>query len=120
MELMLDIIEPQDGILFITGHVTKAGSIGDVLTKLSVFAPAKKRKQSPKRLSAIEVSLTIANIIVEGEPLDTIQADRTAQIGLTGDVEPVLILLKDHQWNERNGRYHLPRNETRMILLSGG
>lgn len=120
MELMLDIVEPQDGIVFITGYVTDAGSIGDILTTLSIFSPAKKRKQSPKRLSAIDISLTIATIIVDGEPLDTIQADRTAQIGLTGDAIPMLALLNDHNWHERNGRYHLPRNETRMILLSGG
>lgn len=120
MELMLDIIELQDGILFITGYVVKAGAIGDVFTKLSVFAPAKKRKKSPKLLPVTDVLLMIDNIIVEGEPLDSIKEDCIAQIGLTGDADSLLALLKDHQWHESNGRYHLPRNETRMILLSGG
>jgi hypothetical protein len=119
MEFVLDIVEPREDIIFITGYVTKAGVVGDELTTLSVFQPAKKKKQAPKRLSTTMISLIVANIIVEGEPLETIPDDGMAQIGLTGDAEPLLALLKDHQWHERNGRYHLPRNETRMITLSG-
>lgn len=120
MELVLDIIEPRDGILFITGYVVQAGAVGDVLTILSVLQSAKKRKQPAQRLSTMSVSLTIASIIVAGEPLDTITGDTMAQIGLTGDADALLTLLKAHLWHERNGRYHLPRNETRMITLSGG
>jgi len=119
MEIVLDIIEPRDGILFVTGSVVQAGAVGDILITLNVLQPAKKKKQAPKRLSSITVLLTVATIIIEGEPCDTIQADNMAQIGLTGDAEPLLALLKDHHWHESNGRYLLPRNETRMITLSG-
>jgi len=120
MEFVLDIIEPRKGIVFITGYVVQVGTVGDVLTSLNVLQPAKKRKHPPQRLSTMDVSLTVATIIIDGEPLDTIQGDNMAQIGLTGDADALLALLKDHNWHERNGRYHLPRNETRMITLSGG
>ena len=120
MEVVLDIIEPREGIVFITGYVVQAGKVGDDLTTLNILQPAKKQKQAPKRLSSGDVSLTVANIIVKGEPYDSIDADHIAQIGLTGGAEPLLALLKDHHWHERNGRYLLPRNETRIITLSGG
>ncbi len=120
MELVLDIIEPREGILFISGYVAQAGAVGDDFVALTVLQPAKKKKQAPKRLLSVDVSLSVANIIIDGEPYESVDADNTAQIGLTGDAEPLLALLKDHQWHERNGRYHLPRNETRMITLSGG
>jgi len=120
MEVVLDIIEPREGILFISGYVAQAGAVGDKFITLNVLQPAKKQKHAPKHLLSIDVLLSVANIIIDGEPHDTIQADSTAQIGLTGDVEPLLALLKDHHWHERNGRYLLPRNETRLITLSGG
>ena len=119
MELVLDIIEAREGIVFVSGYVLQAGSLGDELTTLTVWQPANKAKQAPKCLSTIDLSLTLANIIVAGESLDSIQGDNTAQIGLTGDADALLALLKDHNWHESKGRYHLPRNETRMITLSG-
>lgn len=119
MGLIVDIVESQDDILFITGYISQTVSVNDTFTTLSVYMPAKKRKQAPKRLSKESVSLTVASIIVEGEPLDSIPAERVAQIGLVGNTDVVLKLVKEHHWHESNGRYHLPRKETQFIELSG-
>lgn len=119
MALMIDIVEPQDKILFVTGYVSNPLSVGDVLTKLEVYMPAKKRKQSPKCISETTVSVVITSIIVEGEPMEHITANKPAQIGLIGDIDNIVNLIEDHHWHESNGRYLLPRQETRFIMLSG-
>ena len=119
MALIVDIVEPQDGIVFVTGYATTGMTVDDRLCWLRVFEPAKKRKQSPKKVAEIAVSLSIANMIVEGEPLETIAAEHAVQVGLSGDVAPLLNILQEHHWHHSNGRYHLPRKETRFIMLSG-
>ena len=119
MGLIVDIVELQDDLLFITGYISQTVSVDDIFTTLAVYMPAKKRKQAPQRLSKEAVSLIVRSIIVEGEPLDSLAADHVAQFGLTGDTDVVLKLVQDHHWHESNGRYHLPRQETRFIELSG-
>lgn len=119
MGLIVDIVEPQGEILFITGYISQTLSVHDTFTNLSVYMPAKKQKHQPKRLSSKALSLTVASIIVEGEPHNSIPSDTLGQIGLTGDIDRVLQFVKDHHWHESNGRYHLPRKETRFIELSG-
>lgn len=119
MDLVLDIVEIQDDIMFVTGYVAKALSVGDSLKALSVYQPAKKKKHNPKKLSSLKVDLKVETILVEGEPIEMISADNTAQVALTGNTDILLSLLKDHQWHESNGRYFLPRKETRLITLSG-
>ena len=118
MKLVVDVVEPQDGIVFITGYVNQSLAVGDLLQELAVYQPAKKQKQHPKKLSTHTVSLAIETILVEGEPLDAISANQSTQIGLVGDPAPLLQLLSEHQWHESNGRYFLPRKETRLITLS--
>jgi len=119
MDLILDIVEPQEGILFVAGSVGKALTVGDSFNTLAVYQSPKKKKHNPKKLSAIVVQLIVENILVEGEPLDTISAGTTAHVGLVGDAEPILKLMSDHDWHESNGRFFLPRKEIRLITLSG-
>lgn len=119
MDLVLDIVEPQEDILFVTGYVGKSLAVGDVLSALTVYQPPKKKKHNPKKLSAVNIALTVETILIEGEPQETVEGGRTAQIGLVGDADPIVTLISDHQWHHSNGRYFLPRKETRLITLSG-
>lgn len=119
MEIVVDIVEPQDGILFVTGYVSTALDVGDQFKALAVYVPAKKKKHNPKKLSSASIDLTIETILVLGEPLETVASGQSAQIGLSGDAEPLLQLMSEHHWHQSNGRYFLPRNETRLITLSG-
>lgn len=119
MTIVLDIVELQNDIVFVTGYVDQSLAVGDPLKSLIVFQPAKKRKQSPKRISSIDTALTVKTILIDGEPLDSITSNTTAQIGLVGNITALMDLVESHHWHERNGRYHLPRDETRLITLSG-
>ncbi|GEM_PF-1851175 len=119
MEIVVDIVESQEGILFVTGYVEKSITVGELFNVLTVYQLPKKKKQKPKKLSAMSIELTVETILVDGEPLEVINVGQTAQLGLTGDAEPILALMSEHQWHNSNGRYFLPRKETRLITLSG-
>lgn len=120
MDIVVDIVEAQDGILYVSGYVDKSLTVGDDLSYLRIYQPAKKKKQRPKKLSESSLLLTVETLIVDGETFDTISAGTLAQIGLIGDADPILRLIADHQWHESNGRYFLPRKETRLITLARG
>lgn len=119
MDFVVDIVEAQDGIVFATGYVSAAIAKGYTFRAMTIYQPAKKKRQNPKKLSSQQIELTVHTILFEGEPLETLAAERTAQIGLTGDATPLMSLLEAHQWHQSNGRYFLPRKETRLISLSG-
>lgn len=119
MDFVIDIVEPKEGICFLTGYASKALNVGDIFTLLSLFEPAKKKKQAPKKLSTSPIELTVTTLLVAGEPLESLSSGTSAQVGVTGDTTPLLDLIQLHKWHMSNGRYLLPRNEIRILTLSG-
>ncbi len=119
IEFVIDLVEAQEGITYMMGLSLQALAIGDSLSSLCVYQAPAKGKHSPKLEQKISLALNIVLIVVQGEPQESLPADSSAQIGLEGDISPLMNLLQAHKWHHKNGRYVLPHNESRIISLQG-
>ena len=119
IEFVIDLVEPQKDITYVMGLSLQTLRVGDSFTHLCVYQPPAKRNQAPKLEQKLALAVTVISIVVQGEPLENLTAESSAQIGIEGDVTALISLLDAHKWHLKNGRYMLPHQESRIITVSG-
>jgi hypothetical protein len=108
--LLVAMIEPQDAVLFVGGMALSTLTVGDSFPAVGTYRGSKK-----SRTRTDTVSLTIDSLIVDGEPVDTVDDGTDVLAGLSGDGTALIEAANSAGWTRKRGRY-LRSGQQALIL----
>lgn len=112
IEFTIDLIEEKKDLLFVTGIALSDIALQDCFKGLYQYG---NKKKSKKQLATIE--LTVETIIVDGEPVDSLDANTLAMIALSGDFTAIKTQAEALRWRKKGGR--LIRTSDVALTIAG-
>lgn len=106
----IDFIEQKKELLFLAGTALAPLALGDSFTLLLQYGKSASSKQNKGT-----VALKIAGIFVNGEPLDSVEANQGLLLALSGDGQALLDAAEALKWQKKGGR--ILRNTEAVLSL---
>ena len=109
-EFRLELIEEKKELLYVAGISMSALAVGNYFLQLNQYQKKKKHKKGT-------FSLEVVSIIVQGEPVESIEADVSAMLALAGDWQSIPDFVEKARWRRKGQRFM--RNDDSVLSLSG-
>ena len=109
-EFAIDLIEQKKELLYIAGVALTEIALAETFSDVNEYPKKKKQKRA-------NVELRIEVIIVEGEPVERVEADLAAMIALSGDWQAIVDCAETLKWKKKSGR--LLRTSDIVLSVSG-
>jgi hypothetical protein len=99
-ELAFDLVEEKGDLLFVGGVALTSLAVGDRFTALYDYGD---RPKQPRRCATLDLS--IAALIVDGEPVASVTAQTSVLVALAGTATPIIAAVRDRRWQRKRQRY---------------
>jgi len=108
-EFAIDFIEAKKELLYLAGIALSEISAPAKFSQLNQY-----QKKTQQKLATVDLQLEA--IIVDGEPVEQIEADSAAMIAISGDWQTIITSAQKLGWRSKSGR--LLRTSDIVLTLS--
>ena len=95
----VDFIEQKKELFFVAGTSLSPLALGDSFSALYQYGKSQSSKQAKGT-----IALKIESILVNGEPLESAEANQALLLALSGDGQALLEAASALQWQKKSGR----------------
>jgi GH35 family endo-1,4-beta-xylanase len=97
-EFAIDLIEQKKELLYVVGLALSTFSLSEQFLQVNEY-----RKKNKQKRAILE--LVVEAIIVDGEPVDRLEAQSAAMLALSGDWQAIIDCAKALNWQAKGGRF---------------
>ena len=113
-EFTIDLIEQKGALVFTGGSALTPLQVGDSFTQL-----LQDGKKATSRRKVGSVSLMIDAIIVDGEPVETLEVNQAGLLALAGDASLLLDAAQALRWRKKSSRFLRTSDEALTLVTPG-